>query len=66
MTEKLKRGFALLDPKTRQGIASDGGRIAHAKGTAHEWTREQASAAARKMHENRRAAKQAKASGESA
>lgn len=45
---KEKRGFASLSPERQREIASKGGRAAHAKGTAHEWTREQAREAGRK------------------
>ena len=40
-----KRGFATLDPEKRRAICSLGGKAAHAKGTAHEWTNEEAVAA---------------------
>lgn len=43
-----KQGFASMDPETRGAIASKGGRRAHQKGTAHEWTSEEARAAGRK------------------
>ena len=43
-----KRGFASMDPKKQQAIASKGGRSAHAKGTAHEWTRDEARVAGSK------------------
>ncbi len=39
------RGFAAMDPDTQREIASKGGRAAHAKGTAHEWTARTASKA---------------------
>ena len=39
------RGFAALDGAKRREIASKGGRAAHEKGTAHEFTTEEASAA---------------------
>lgn len=42
------RGFASMDPAKRKRIASLGGVAAHRKGVAHEWTREEASAAGRK------------------
>jgi general stress protein YciG len=42
------RGFASMDVARRREIASLGGRAAHAKGTAHEWSREQARIAGRK------------------
>lgn len=42
------RGFASLDQSKRREVSSKGGRAAHAKGTAHMWSREEASAAGRK------------------
>lgn len=43
-----KRGFASMDPEKQRQIASKGGRAAHEKGTAHEFTPEEAAAAGRK------------------
>jgi general stress protein YciG len=43
-----RRGFASMDPEKQRQIASKGGRAAHAKGTAHEFTSEEAAAAGRK------------------
>ena len=40
-----RRGFASMDEAKRRLIASLGGKAAHAKGTAHEWTMEEARAA---------------------
>jgi general stress protein YciG len=37
-----------MDRERQREIASKGGRAAHAKGTAHEWTAEEARAAGRK------------------
>ena len=37
-----KRGFASMTPDERRRLASLGGKAAHAKGTAHRWTREEA------------------------
>jgi len=42
-----KRGFASMSPEERSKIASKGGVAAHVKGTAHEWTREEAREAGR-------------------
>lgn len=42
------KGFGSMDPDKQRKIASKGGKAAHAKGTAHEWTREEASIAGRK------------------
>lgn len=36
------RGFAGMDPERQREIASKGGKAAHAKGTAHEFTSEEA------------------------
>jgi uncharacterized protein len=35
---KERRGFASMSPEKQREIASKGGRAAHEKGTAHEWT----------------------------
>jgi general stress protein YciG len=43
-----KRGFASMDPAKQKEIASKGGRAAHAKGTAHEFTSDEARVAGRK------------------
>ena len=43
-----KRGFASMDPAKQREIASKGGRAAHAKGTAHEFTSDEARVAGRK------------------
>ena len=32
------RGFASMDPQRQREIASEGGKAAHEKGTAHEFT----------------------------
>jgi len=48
MAERSKRGFASMDAQKQREIASKGGKAAHAKGTAHEFTREEAIAAGRK------------------
>lgn len=42
------RGFASMDPGKQREIASKGGRAAHAQGTAHEWTSDEARVAGRK------------------
>ncbi len=43
-----KRGFAAMDPAKQREIASKGGKAAHAKGTAHEFTPDEARVAGRK------------------
>ena len=45
---RSNRGFASMDPAKQREIASKGGKAAHAKGTAHEWTSEEAREAGRK------------------
>ena len=42
------RGFASMDKDKQRAIARLGGKAAHRKGTAHEWTHEEAKAAGRK------------------
>jgi len=46
--KKSKRGFASMDRDKQRQIASKGGKAAHAKGTAHEFTPEEAVEAGRK------------------
>ena len=48
MASTSKRGFASMDPNKQKEIASKGGRAAHAKGTAHEFTSDEARVAGRK------------------
>src|SRR5437588_13026894 len=48
MANTSKRGFASMDPTKQREIASKGGRAAHAKGTAHEFTSDKARVAGRK------------------
>jgi len=45
---KEDRGFASMDRVKQKEIASKGGKAAHEKGTAHEWTSEEAREAGRK------------------
>lgn len=45
---KSVRGFAAMDVATRRTIAGMGGRAAHANGTAHEFTSEEAKVAGSK------------------
>jgi uncharacterized protein len=55
---KEDRGFASMDRSKQKEIASKGGKAAHQKGTAHEWTSEEAREAGRKggiaSHQRRR------------
>jgi len=48
MTEKPRRGFASMDSERQRQIASKGGKAAHIKGRAHEFTSDQAREAGRK------------------
>jgi general stress protein YciG len=43
-----RRGFASMDQNRQRDIASQGGRAAHERGTAHEFTSEEAREAGRK------------------
>ena len=43
-----KQGFASMDKDKQREIASKGGQAAHEKGTAHEFTSEEAREAGRK------------------
>lgn len=42
---KSRRGFASMHPDKQKMVASRGGKAAHAKGTAHKWTPEEAALA---------------------
>ena len=48
MANTSKRGFASMDPSKQREIASKGGKAAHSKGTAHEFTSDEARVAGRK------------------
>lgn len=48
MAQTSSRGFASMDPEKQREIARKGGRAAHAKGTAHEFTSDEARSAGRK------------------
>src|SRR5947207_5468651 len=45
---KERRGFASMSPEKQREIGSKGGRAADEKGTAHEWSAEEARSAGRK------------------
>lgn len=47
MPEKRKRGFAAMNPQKQREIATKGGQAAHKKGTAHEFSPEEARLAGR-------------------
>ena len=49
---RSQRGFASMSKERQREIARRGGRAAHEKGTAHEFTAEEASLAARRGHEH--------------
>ena len=40
--KKKRRGFAAMSPEKQREIASKGGKSAHQKGTAHQFTSEEA------------------------
>ena len=42
MDGKERRGFTSMSPELQRQIASKGGKAAHQKRTAHEWTAEEA------------------------
>ncbi len=48
MSERKRRGFAGMDAAKQREIASKGGKAAHQKGTAHQFTSEEARVAGRK------------------
>lgn len=43
-----RRGFAAMDPEKQREIARKGGKAAHEKGTAHEFTADEARQAGRR------------------
>jgi general stress protein YciG len=47
-SSKKPRGFAAMDPEKQREIARRGGKIAHLRGNAHEFTPEEAREAGRK------------------
>ena len=47
-TKKQKARVRRLESRRRAEISRQGGKAAHEKGTAHKWTKEEASAAGRK------------------
>jgi general stress protein YciG len=46
--QKRKQGFAAMPKKAQRKLAQEGGRKAHANGTAHKFTKEEAQAAGKK------------------
>ena len=57
------RGFASMDPQRQREIASQGGKAAHEKGTAHEFTSEEARRAGSMSHGNRQSASASSSTG---
>jgi hypothetical protein len=57
------RGFASMDPARQREIASEGGKAAHQKGTAHEFTSDEARRAGSMSHGNRQSAEASSRSG---
>ncbi|PYO04893.1 MAG: general stress protein [Gemmatimonadetes bacterium] len=64
VSRKTPRGFAAMDPQAQRAIAAKGGRAAHQKGTAHEFTSEEARIAGRKGGEASRGGRRSNASTE--
>jgi uncharacterized protein len=60
---KSRRGFAAMSPEMRRELSSRGGKAAHAAGTAHEFTSDEAREAGKRggsaSQESRRRAKMA-------
>jgi general stress protein YciG len=50
-SSQSNKGFASMDPEKQREIASQGGKAAHEKGTAHEWDSKEASEAGKTAHE---------------
>jgi len=64
-SDTSKRGFASMDPEQQREIAAEGGRAAHEKGTAHEFTSEEARRAGSMSHKNDARSSQSSSSGSS-
>lgn len=65
VARKTPRGFAAMDPQAQRAIAAKGGRAAHQKGTAHEFTSEEARVAGRKGGEASRGGRRSSTSNSS-
>jgi general stress protein YciG len=65
VSRKTPRGFAAMDPQAQRAIAAKGGRAAHQKGTAHEFTSEEARVAGRKGGEASRGGRRSNTSSSS-
>lgn len=59
--DREARGFAAMDEAQQRAIASKGGKAAHEKGTAHQWTSEEAREAGRRSAQNSSAQKRLQA-----
>jgi len=57
---KADRGFASMSKERQREIAALGGKAAHAHGTAHEWTIEEARIAGKKGGDNSAASRRAR------
>jgi len=62
-SDTSKRGFASMDPEQQREIAAEGGRAAHEKGTAHEFTSEEARRAGSMSHKNDSRSRQSSSTG---
>jgi uncharacterized protein len=54
MNRTSKRGFASMDKERQRQIASMGGKAAHEKGTAHQYTSDEARTAGKKGGKRKR------------
>ena len=63
VSRKTPRGFAAMNPEAQRAIAAKGGRAAHQKGTAHEFTSEEARIAGRKGGEASRGGRRSSGGG---
>jgi general stress protein YciG len=64
VSRKTPRGFAAMNPEAQRAIAAKGGRAAHQKGTAHEFTSEEARIAGRKGGEASRGGRRSTSGGD--
>lgn len=62
-SKRRGRGFAGMSPEKQRSIASKGGRAAHRKGSAHEFTSEEGRLAGRKGGQARARNRSARLSG---
>ncbi len=64
--KKSNRGFASMNKDEQRQIASMGGKAAHARGTAHEFTSAEAAEAGRKGGQSRGRSRAARVNNEAA